>query len=73
MFQSRRDLGLRYTDEIARDYFADSPERQAMGARYLQDNIKYSLGAQERAGLELFFRYAVEAGVINVAEPLRFF
>jgi chorismate dehydratase len=68
-----RDLGLQHTDEIAREYFAASPERQAMGARYLQDNIKYSLGAQERAGLELFYQYAVEAGVISRAEPLRFF
>jgi chorismate dehydratase len=71
--QGARDLGLQHTDEIAREYFAGSPERQAMGARYLQDNIKYSLGAQERAGLELFYQYAVEAGVINRAEPIRFF
>jgi chorismate dehydratase len=71
--QGARDLGLQHTDEIAREYFAASPERQAMGTRYLQDNIKYSLGAQERAGLELFYQYAVEAGVISRAEPLRFF
>jgi chorismate dehydratase len=68
-----RDRGLQHTSEIAREYFAGLPERQAMGARYLRDNIKYSLGAQERAGLELFYRYAVEAGVISRAEPLRFF
>jgi chorismate dehydratase len=71
--QQARDLGLRHSDEIAREYFAASPDRQAMGARYLRDNIKYSLGEQERAGLELFYRYAVEAGVINCAEPLRLF
>ena len=71
--KAARDLGLQHTDEIAREYFAGSPERWAMGARYLRDNIKYSLGAQERAGLELFYRYAVEAGAINRAEPLRFF
>ena len=68
-----RDRGLQHTSEIAREYFASLPERQAMGVRYLRDNIKYSLGAQERAGLELFYRYAVEAGVISRAEPLRFF
>jgi chorismate dehydratase len=68
-----RDRGLQHTSEIAREYFAGLPERQAMGVRYLRDNIKYSLGAQERAGLELFYRYAVEAGVISRAEPLRFF
>jgi chorismate dehydratase len=71
--QRARDLGLRHTDDISRDYFASAPDRQDMGARYLRDNIKYSLGAQERAGLELFYQYAVEAGVITRAEPLRFF
>src|SRR5262245_885420 len=71
--QEARVRGLQCTDEIAREYFATAPERQAMGARYLRDNIKYSLGAQERAGLELFYQYAAEAGVISRAEPLRFF
>ena len=67
------DLGLQRTEEIARDYFKDAPERWTLGARYLQDNIKYSLGVQERAGLDLFYRYAVEAGVVEDAEPLRFY
>jgi chorismate dehydratase len=71
--QGARNLGLQHADDIAREYFATAPERQAMGARYLRDNIQYSLGDQERTGLELFYRYAVEAGVINRAEPLRFF
>jgi chorismate dehydratase len=73
VLQKARDRGLQHIDEIAQHYFADSPDRHTMGARYLRDNIKYSLGAQERAGLELFYQYAVEAGVINRAEPLRFF
>jgi chorismate dehydratase len=68
-----RDLGLQRTEEIACDYFKDAPERWTLGARYLQDNIKYSLGVQERAGLDLFYRYAVEAGVVDAAEPLRFY
>jgi chorismate dehydratase len=72
VLQGARDRGLQHTNEIAREYFSALPERQAMGARYLRDNIKYSLGAQERAGLELFYRYAVEAGVMSRAEPLRF-
>jgi chorismate dehydratase len=71
--QRARDRGIEHADEIARDYFADAPERRAMGARYLQDNIKYSLGDQERAALDLFYRYAVEAGVVEGVQPLRFF
>ena len=34
---------------------------------------KYSLGAEERAGLELFYRYAAEAGVVAAAGPVKFF
>ena len=70
--QAARDAGVARPDEIGRAYF-DDPARQALAARYLRDNIKYSLGPEERAGLELFYQYAVEAGAINRAEPLRFF
>jgi predicted solute-binding protein len=71
--QRARERGLQCTDEIARAYFKDAPERQPIGARYLRDNIKYSFGDQEKAGLELFFQYAVEAGVVDSAKPLRFY
>ena len=65
--QRARNAGVTQTEAIAREYFPDSLERQAAGARYLRDNIKYSLGDDERAGLELFFRYAAEAGVVTAA------
>jgi chorismate dehydratase len=71
-----RDLGVRESELIAQEYFvgaSDSAERQRVGARYLRDNIKYHLGPDERAGLELFHRYAVEAGVVEALQPLRFF
>jgi chorismate dehydratase len=65
-----RDAGVVCSDAIAREYFHDSPAHQAVGAAYLRDNIKYHLGADERAALELFYRYAVEAGVVdNVLAP----
>ena len=44
-----------------------------MAGKYLRDNIKYYLGDEERAGLETFYRYAVEAGVVATAEELRFY
>ena len=68
-----RDAGLASSDAIAREYFPDSPARQAVGAAYLRDNIKYHLGADERAALELFYRYAVEAGVVEHENALRFY
>ena len=68
-----RDAGITCSDAIAREYFPDSPADQAVGAAYLRDNIKYHLGDDERAGLELFYRYAVEVGVVEKeAVPLFF-
>ena len=71
--QQARDAGVLSPDEIAREYFPGAPAHQAMGARYLRDNIKYSLGDEERAGLELFYRYAAEIGDVASAGALQFF
>ena len=62
--QAARDAGVSQSDAVAREYFRDAPEHRDLGARYLRDNIKYHLGADERAGLELFYRYAAEIGVV---------
>jgi chorismate dehydratase len=72
MLQRARDEGARHVDAIARAYF-DDPERQAVGARYLRDNIKYGFGPDEQAGLELFYRYAVEEGIVPASRPLRYY
>jgi chorismate dehydratase len=74
--QEARDRGVRESDTIGREYFRDEPQRRDLGARYLRDNIKYYLGADERAGLVLFYRYAAEIGVVSVvpaASDLRFY
>ena len=71
--QQARNAGVGRSDEIARDYFRDAPARQAIGARYLRDNITYDLADEERAGLELFFRYAAEIGVVARANELRLY
>jgi chorismate dehydratase len=71
--QRARDAGIQHIDEIARAYFAGRPERVDAGARYLRDNIKYNLGPDEQAGLELFYRYAFEAGVVAETRPLQFY
>ncbi len=68
-----RDEGVRRPAELAAEYLEDAPRWQALGAEYLRDNIKYHLGDRERAGLELFYRFAAEAGVVERTQPLRFF
>ena len=70
--QETRDRGLAEAETVASEYLKDTPERQALGARYLRDNIKYYFGDDERAGLELFYRYAAETGVAP-AGTLRFY
>jgi chorismate dehydratase len=70
--QDTRDRGVAEAEAVAREYLADQPDRQALGARYLRDNIKYYFGDDERAGLELFYRYAAEIGVAP-AGTLRFY
>jgi chorismate dehydratase len=71
--QRARDLGCAHTREIAEAFFPGDPDRQAVGERYLRDNVRYDLGSNERAGLERFYGYAVEAGVVPRARPPRFF
>jgi chorismate dehydratase len=68
-----RDEGVRRPEELAREYLGSTPQWHALGADYLRDNIKYYLGERERQGLELFYRFAAEAGVVERAQPLRFF
>jgi chorismate dehydratase len=69
--QRARDLGVARPDELAREYLADRPDRQPLGAAYLRDNIKYYLGEEEREGLEMFYHYAAEAGVVaEAASPM---
>jgi len=71
--QEARQAGVQQSDAIAREYFRDAPQHRDLGARYLRDNIKYYLGADERAGLDLFYRYAAEIGVAPGNQVVRFF
>jgi chorismate dehydratase len=71
--QRARDTGVAASDDVACAYLRDMPARQALGMRYLRENIKYHLGAEEQAGLELFYRYAAEINVAPSSDGLRFF
>jgi chorismate dehydratase len=71
--QQARDEGIRHVDDIARAYCPGSPERQALAASYLRDNIHYTFGPDEAAGLALFYRYASDAGLVEAVDDVRFF
>jgi chorismate dehydratase len=71
--QATREASLGRTREISEFYFPGDPVRQDISDRYLRDNIKYYLGPDERAALELFYRYAAEAHVVPRAVTPNFF
>jgi chorismate dehydratase len=73
MLQRARNEGVRRPQELSAEYFREEPQWRELGARYLRDNIKYTLGPDERAGLDLFYRYAVEVGAAASWQPPRFF
>lgn len=68
-----RDQAVLVPERVAAEYFRAEPQHVAVGAAYLRDNIQYALGPDERAGLDLFYRYAAEAGVVRSSVPLQFF
>lgn len=70
--QAARDAGVAHSERVAAEYLAE-PALRLIGAQYLRDNIKYQLGERERAGLETFYRYAAELGLVQRADPVRFF
>jgi chorismate dehydratase len=55
--------GLRAIDAIARAYAPGDAGRQARAAAYLRDNVRYGLGPEETAGLQLFLDYAAALGI----------
>ncbi len=71
--QAVRAAGAASPGAVAAEFFAGDQARRAVGEQYLRDNIKYRLGPEERAGLERFYQYAAETGVVARADTPRFF
>jgi chorismate dehydratase len=66
-----RDRGVEAAAAIAAEYCG--PARAARGQTYLRDNIRYTLGEREQAGLKRFFELAVAHGVAEATRPLSWF
>lgn len=66
-----RDRGVAASDEIAAAYCG--PERAALGRQYLRENIAYTLGERERAGLRRYFELAERHGIVDSLRPLGFY
>ena len=71
--QRAQEEGLAATLAIAAEYGRGDAARAARAARYLRDNVKYGLGADEAAGLQLFLDYAADLGLAPGRRQLEFF
>ncbi len=72
IFQQSRDNGLRHVDDLAREWAPRVRLSEAAVKTYLTGNIDYSLDDENLAGMELFFRYAVDYGLLPGLRPLEF-
>jgi chorismate dehydratase len=66
-----RDKGVLAADEVAERYCG--PGRAARGRAYLRENVRYTLGDREQAGLQLFYELAVQHGVVGESRPLTWY
>jgi chorismate dehydratase len=71
--QDAQAEGLRSTEAIAAEYGRGDAERTRRAAVYLRDNVKYGLGRDEAAGLQMFLDYAADMGLAPRRRPLEFF
>jgi chorismate dehydratase len=69
-FLTSRDFGLLRIPEICLDAARELQLPQRTLESYLRDNIDFSLDAENRRGLELYFAHAAKLALIPQAKPL---
>ena len=69
-FQASRDFGLSHLGEISYEAAHDLELPQRALESYLRDNIDFSLDAENRRGLELYFHHAAKLGLIAKADAI---
>jgi chorismate dehydratase len=66
-----RDNGVARSDEVAAAYCG--PGRAERGRSYLRENIQYTLGDREEAGLIKYYELAERSGVVSSLVPPLFY
>ncbi len=69
-FIASRDFGLSHLGEISYEAAQDLELPQRALESYLRNNIDFSLDAENRRGLELYFDHAAKLGLIPEAKPI---
>jgi chorismate dehydratase len=73
LLQEAQRHGLEAVDLIAAEYARGDSAKIAKAALYLRDNVKYGLGAEEAAGLQLFLDHAADLGLAPRRRDVEFF
>jgi chorismate dehydratase len=71
--QAAQAEGCLAVEAIAAEYGGGDASRAARASAYLRDNVKYGLGADEAAGLQLFLDYAADVGAAPRHRRVEFF
>ena len=71
--QDAQAEGVRSTEAIAAEYGNGDAARAGRAAVYLRDNVKYGLGPEEAAGLQMFLDYAADLGLAPRRRALEFY
>ena len=71
--QDAQAEGVASSQAIAEEYGRGDAATTARAAIYLRDNVKYGLGSEEAAGLQLFLDYAADLGLAPRKRRLEFF
>jgi chorismate dehydratase len=71
--QAAQDEGKGATDAIAAEYGRGDSIVIERAAAYLRDNVRYGLGRDEAAGLQMFLDFAAELGLAPRQRKLEFF
>jgi chorismate dehydratase len=71
--QDAQAQGVANLDAIAAEYGGTDARRTTRARRYLGDNVRYALGPDEVAGLQLFLDYAADLGLGPKRRAVAFF
>jgi chorismate dehydratase len=70
-FLGSRDHGMAHVEDLVQEWTLRIAVPAVTIRSYLTEHIHYVLDEACLAGMDLFFRYAAEAGVLPQAPPLR--
>ena len=73
LLQAAAKEGMAHAESVAEAYLADRPAWQAIGRRYLRENLMFELSPRAVDGLRTFYREAIALGLASGESRVEFF